>query len=59
MKNPLKDPRYTVTAESCGRPNPMYVARFEDEWIGSAEKESSAWILCIIDDDTRFNKGLL
>lgn len=59
MKNYLNDPRYTVTSEYCGQEKPMWIARFEGEWIGKAEKESSAWLLCIIDQDERFNLGII
>lgn len=59
MKNYLNDPRYTVTSEFCGEEEPMWIARFEGKWIGKAEKKSSAWLLCIIDQDERFNLGII
>lgn len=59
MKNPINDIRYTVTKEWCGAPKQMHIARFCGKWIGKSETESGAWMLCIFDQDERFELNIL
>ena len=69
MKNPLKDNRYSVTAEFTGyhhkgeiphglKQGQQYVARFCGERIGSHDMETNAWTLCVTHDDERTVKLL-
>jgi hypothetical protein len=69
MRNPLKDPRYSVRAEFTGhhhhgtiprglKQGQQFVARFCGDWIGAHDIETSAWALCVIHDDERTIKIL-
>lgn len=39
------DNRYTVALEFCGYPERLYVARWEQYWIGQSLNEAEAWEL--------------
>jgi hypothetical protein len=67
MRNPLKDDRYQVKVECTGaftpapkglRSGERYVARFCGDYLGMAETENRAWLLCIFHDDERNFKML-
>lgn len=68
MKNPTKDPRYTVGKEFTGdfkdrteqgfKRGQMFVARFCGDWIGSEPTENGAHLLCIFHQDERTTKIL-
>lgn len=42
-ENGLTDKRYTVALESAGWPSPMYVARFDGDFLSASDTAGMAW----------------
>ena len=47
--------RYVVRLEFCGHPEPYYVVRFCDDWVGKMSTESLAWRLAQEHYDTQIS----
>lgn len=47
------DNRYSVEREFCGETDPLYVARFEGEWLGKSATAAGAWLLAARDIQQR------
>lgn len=53
IKGAKADKRYSVEREFCGESDPLYIARFEGEWLGKSATAAGAWLLAARDIQQR------